>query len=163
MWTIIFIYFILCMTSLTNIMMGLFSVFPPISLVGLFLQGIRRVRQINIPRQIAAYYACETSKRNSWENRVWIKLLNPVALLIKMNFMTQISNLLIIYFLFAYLHISPFTSLNGSRSDLGQDKKSLKQRREEQRKASEAGGDTRAWNSLFIRPDTVCSALILKL
>ncbi|KAM7271765.1 hypothetical protein ACFE04_030979 [Oxalis oulophora] len=33
--------------------------------------------------------------------------------------------------------------------------KNFKQRREEQRKASEAGGDTKAWNSLFMRPDTV--------
>ena len=34
--------------------------------------------------------------------------------------------------------------------------KTLKQRREEERKAAEASGDTRAWNSLFMRPDTVC-------
>lgn len=35
--------------------------------------------------------------------------------------------------------------------------KTLKQQREEKRKADEASGDTRAWNSLFMRPDTVCS------
>lgn len=34
--------------------------------------------------------------------------------------------------------------------------KTLKQRREEERKASEASGNTKAWNSLFMRPDTVC-------
>ncbi|CAN1846245.1 Multiple RNA-binding domain-containing protein 1 [Linum perenne] len=33
--------------------------------------------------------------------------------------------------------------------------KTLKQRREEQKKEAEAGGDTRAWNSLFMRSDTV--------
>ncbi|KAK1304495.1 Polyadenylate-binding protein RBP47C' [Acorus calamus] len=33
--------------------------------------------------------------------------------------------------------------------------KKFKQQREEQRRASELGGDTRAWNSLFMRPDTV--------
>ncbi|CAI0540771.1 unnamed protein product [Linum tenue] len=37
--------------------------------------------------------------------------------------------------------------------DLGS--KTLKQRREDQKKAAEAGGDTRAWNSLFMRSDTV--------
>ncbi|XP_059446252.1 multiple RNA-binding domain-containing protein 1 [Corylus avellana] len=36
-----------------------------------------------------------------------------------------------------------------------QTSKSFKQKREEERKASEAGGDTRAWNSLYMRPDTV--------
>ncbi|RHN72215.1 putative nucleotide-binding alpha-beta plait domain-containing protein [Medicago truncatula] len=33
--------------------------------------------------------------------------------------------------------------------------KTLKQRREEERKVAEASGDTRAWNSLFMRPDTI--------
>lgn len=33
--------------------------------------------------------------------------------------------------------------------------KTLKQQREEERKTSESNGDTRAWNSLFMRPDTV--------
>ncbi|KAJ9170111.1 hypothetical protein P3X46_018243 [Hevea brasiliensis] len=36
-----------------------------------------------------------------------------------------------------------------------QGSKTFKQRREEERKASESSGDTRAWNSLFMRPDTV--------
>lgn len=39
--------------------------------------------------------------------------------------------------------------------------KTFKQRREEERKASEATGDTRAWNCLFMRPDTVCSFCIM--
>ncbi|KAK3020233.1 hypothetical protein RJ639_045469 [Escallonia herrerae] len=34
--------------------------------------------------------------------------------------------------------------------------KTFKQQREEERKTSEASGNTRAWNSLFMRPDTVC-------
>ncbi|KAK7320975.1 hypothetical protein VNO77_30986 [Canavalia gladiata] len=36
-----------------------------------------------------------------------------------------------------------------------QSSKTLKQQREEKRKAAEASGDTRAWNSLFMRSDTV--------
>ena len=43
-----------------------------------------------------------------------------------------------------------------------QGSKNLKQRREEERKAAEAKGDTRAWNSLFMRQDTVCF-LMMKL
>ncbi|RWW83567.1 hypothetical protein BHE74_00007924 [Ensete ventricosum] len=42
-----------------------------------------------------------------------------------------------------------------TKSDHATTKKSLKHQREEQKKASEASGDTRAWNSLFMRPDTV--------
>ena len=33
--------------------------------------------------------------------------------------------------------------------------KTLKQKRTDERKASEAAGNTKAWNSLFMRPDTV--------
>ncbi|KAG2239680.1 hypothetical protein Bca52824_091519 [Brassica carinata] len=33
--------------------------------------------------------------------------------------------------------------------------KTFKQKKEEQRKASEAGGNTKSWNSLFMRPDTI--------
>ncbi|XXG68621.1 hypothetical protein AAC387_Pa06g1667 [Persea americana] len=40
--------------------------------------------------------------------------------------------------------------------------KSLKQQREEQRKTSEASGDTRAWNSLFMNPDTVVENIALQ-
>ncbi|CAI0540770.1 unnamed protein product [Linum tenue] len=54
------------------------------------------------------------------------------------------------------LHIMPakkkYTADNIPQ-DLGS--KTLKQRREDQKKAAEAGGDTRAWNSLFMRSDTV--------
>lgn len=40
--------------------------------------------------------------------------------------------------------------------------KNLKQDREEKRKASEASGNTRAWNSLFMRPATVVENIALK-
>ncbi|KAF1884789.1 hypothetical protein Lal_00028676 [Lupinus albus] len=43
-----------------------------------------------------------------------------------------------------------------------QQSKTLKQRRVEERKAAEASGDTRAWNSLFMRPDTVVENIALK-
>ncbi|KAJ1686055.1 hypothetical protein LUZ63_017445 [Rhynchospora breviuscula] len=45
---------------------------------------------------------------------------------------------------------------------LGGEKKSLKMMREEQRIAAEASGDTRAWNSLFMRPDTVVENIARK-
>ncbi|EOA16005.1 hypothetical protein CARUB_v10004134mg [Capsella rubella] len=38
--------------------------------------------------------------------------------------------------------------------------KTFKQKREEQRKASETGGNTKAWNSLFMRPDTVLENIV---
>jgi len=44
-----------------------------------------------------------------------------------------------------------------------QSSKTLKKQREEKRKANEASGDTRAWNSLFMRPDTVCLLKLIKL
>ncbi|KAF6136624.1 hypothetical protein GIB67_016080 [Kingdonia uniflora] len=40
--------------------------------------------------------------------------------------------------------------------------KSFKQQKEDQRKASEARGDTRAWNSLFMRTDTVVENMARK-
>ncbi|KAK8608225.1 hypothetical protein V6N13_023654 [Hibiscus sabdariffa] len=43
-----------------------------------------------------------------------------------------------------------------------QGSKSFKQKRDEERKASEASGDTRAWNSLFMRPDTVVENIARK-
>ncbi|TKY56107.1 RNA-binding protein 19 [Spatholobus suberectus] len=43
-----------------------------------------------------------------------------------------------------------------------QSSKTLKQQREEKRKAVEASGDTRAWNSLFMRPDTVVENIARK-
>ncbi|XP_078171883.1 uncharacterized protein LOC144565914 isoform X2 [Carex rostrata] len=45
---------------------------------------------------------------------------------------------------------------------LGGEKKSLKKMREEQRKDAEASGDTRAWNSLYMRPDTVVENIVRK-
>ncbi|KAG7031177.1 MRD1, partial [Cucurbita argyrosperma subsp. argyrosperma] len=44
----------------------------------------------------------------------------------------------------------------------GQRSKSFKQKREEERKASEASGNTKAWNSLFMRPDTVVENIARK-
>lgn len=41
-------------------------------------------------------------------------------------------------------------------TSIEQSSKTFKKQREENRKAAEASGDTRAWNSLFMRPDTVC-------
>lgn len=46
--------------------------------------------------------------------------------------------------------------------DARQTSKSFKQQREEHRKVSEASGDTRAWNSLFMRPDTVVENIARK-
>lgn len=64
------------------------------------------------------------------------------------------------------LHIMPAkpqkTTTEKVESDFDQDKKSFRQRRDDQRKASEASGDTRAWNSLFIRPDTVVENIARK-
>lgn len=66
------------------------------------------------------------------------------------------------------LHVMPAKPQNPSTEKLGsnlsavQDKKNFKQRREEQKKASEASGDTRAWNSLFMRPDTVVENIARK-
>ncbi|XP_043690007.1 multiple RNA-binding domain-containing protein 1-like isoform X2 [Telopea speciosissima] len=56
------------------------------------------------------------------------------------------------------MHIMPAKQQNPSEKQdvaAGQASKTFKQQREEQRKASEASGDTQAWNSLFMRPDTV--------
>lgn len=44
------------------------------------------------------------------------------------------------------------TDLASARSS-----KNFKEQRQEERRASEASGNTRAWNSLFMHPDTVCS------
>ncbi|XWS16066.1 hypothetical protein CRYUN_Cryun34aG0053500 [Craigia yunnanensis] len=43
-----------------------------------------------------------------------------------------------------------------------QGSKTFKQKREEERKTSEASGDTRAWNSLFMCPDTVAENIFRK-
>lgn len=42
-----------------------------------------------------------------------------------------------------------------SKSDEGPSSKSLKHQKNAERKASEEAGNTRAWNSLYMRPDTV--------
>ncbi|XP_010914288.1 multiple RNA-binding domain-containing protein 1 isoform X2 [Elaeis guineensis] len=64
------------------------------------------------------------------------------------------------------LHVMPAKPQNPSTQKLESDhatsKKTFKQQREEQRKASEASGDTRAWNSLFMRPDTVVENIARK-
>ncbi|KAJ6414946.1 hypothetical protein OIU84_003867 [Salix udensis] len=58
------------------------------------------------------------------------------------------------------LHVMPAKQKNlpnkQETSDLlSQGSKTLKQRRQEEKKAAEASGDTRAWNSLFFHHDTV--------
>ncbi|WCJ41769.1 Multiple RNA-binding domain-containing protein 1 [Euphorbia peplus] len=57
------------------------------------------------------------------------------------------------------MHVMRAKKKNPSKQEIGdtstQGLKTFKQRREDERKASEASGDTRAWNSLFMRPDTV--------
>ncbi|KAF7831239.1 multiple RNA-binding domain-containing protein 1 [Senna tora] len=49
-----------------------------------------------------------------------------------------------------------------NHSSMDQNSKSLKQKREEERKAAEASGDTRSWNSLFMRSDTVVENIARK-
>ncbi|MED6138465.1 hypothetical protein PIB30_074456, partial [Stylosanthes scabra] len=61
------------------------------------------------------------------------------------------------------LHVMPAIqrpSENKESKDQGV--KTLKQKREEEKKAAEASGDTRAWNSLFMRPDTVVENIARK-
>ncbi|GMI85041.1 hypothetical protein HRI_002173400 [Hibiscus trionum] len=60
---------------------------------------------------------------------------------------------MVIYPIFLYLRIDDLAN---------QGSKSFKQKREEERKASEASGDTRAWNSLFMHPDTVVENIARK-
>jgi len=38
-----------------------------------------------------------------------------------------------------------------------QSSNTFKQKRQEEKKASEASGNTQSWNTLFMRPDTVCT------
>ncbi|KAL6500819.1 hypothetical protein OROGR_027327 [Orobanche gracilis] len=58
------------------------------------------------------------------------------------------------------LHVMPAIQRPSNKEENNvskvQNSKTLKQRREEQRNAAEASGDTRAWNSLFMRSDTGC-------
>ncbi|KAL0727487.1 hypothetical protein Bca4012_023580 [Brassica carinata] len=44
---------------------------------------------------------------------------------------------------------------HAARDEISNLPKTFKQKKEEQRKASEAGGNTKSWNSLFMRPDTI--------
>ncbi|KAB1210487.1 Multiple RNA-binding domain-containing protein 1 [Morella rubra] len=65
------------------------------------------------------------------------------------------------------LHVMPAKQKKSSEqqeSDVSasQTSKTLKQKRVEQRKAAEVSGDTRAWNSLFMRPDTVVENIARK-
>ncbi|KAK7301425.1 hypothetical protein RJT34_12289 [Clitoria ternatea] len=64
------------------------------------------------------------------------------------------------------LHVMPAlrrTSDNQENSvRMDHDTKTLKQQREEKRKAAEASGDTRAWNSLFMRSDTIVENIARK-
>ncbi|XP_052736031.1 multiple RNA-binding domain-containing protein 1 isoform X2 [Vigna angularis] len=57
------------------------------------------------------------------------------------------------------LHVMPALQRHSENQENNvlkdQSSKTLKKQREEKRKANEASGDTRAWNSLFMRPDTV--------
>lgn len=62
------------------------------------------------------------------------------------------------------LHVMPAQPPKAKmpESNVVEDFKNFKQKREERRKTSEASGDTRAWNSLFIRPDTVVENIARK-
>ncbi|WOK94731.1 multiple RNA-binding domain-containing protein 1 [Canna indica] len=64
------------------------------------------------------------------------------------------------------LHVMPAKpkspTLEKFESDHDTTKKNFKQLREEQKKASEASGDTRSWNTLFMRPDTVVENIARK-
>ncbi|CAH2078516.1 unnamed protein product, partial [Thlaspi arvense] len=61
------------------------------------------------------------------------------------------------------LHIMPAKHRETSTiqvNDTSHLPKTFKQKREEQRKASEAGGNTKSWNSLFMRPDTILENIV---
>ncbi|XP_008383339.1 multiple RNA-binding domain-containing protein 1 [Malus sylvestris] len=65
------------------------------------------------------------------------------------------------------LHVMPARQKNpteklGADDSASQASKSLKKQREDKKKASEASGDTRAWNSLFMHPDTVVENIARK-
>ncbi|XP_073154401.1 uncharacterized protein [Henckelia pumila] len=63
------------------------------------------------------------------------------------------------------LHIMPAKpkNINGKQDDFDKHpSKTLKQQREEERKASEARGNTQAWNSLYMRSDTVVENIARK-
>ncbi|CAH2074076.1 unnamed protein product, partial [Thlaspi arvense] len=60
------------------------------------------------------------------------------------------------------LRVSPAKHRETSHRQVNHDvpKTTFKQKREEERKASEAGGNTKAWNSLFMRSDTVVENMV---
>ncbi|XP_020103411.1 multiple RNA-binding domain-containing protein 1-like [Ananas comosus] len=62
------------------------------------------------------------------------------------------------------LHVMPAKPQNDEKLESNHvvENKTFKQLRADQRKASEASGDTRAWNSLFMRPDTVVENIARK-
>ncbi|CAJ1971923.1 unnamed protein product [Sphenostylis stenocarpa] len=64
------------------------------------------------------------------------------------------------------LHILPALQRHSENQENNilkdQSSKTLKKQREEKRKANEASGDTRAWNSLFMRPDTIVENIARK-
>ncbi|KAH9741641.1 nucleotide binding [Citrus sinensis] len=62
----------------------------------------------------------------------------------------------------AYVLYAIPESASRLHNSTSQGTKTLKQRREEERKASEASGNTKAWNSLFMRPDTVVENIARK-
>nr|CAD1827624.1 unnamed protein product [Ananas comosus var. bracteatus] len=62
------------------------------------------------------------------------------------------------------LHVMPAKPQNDEKLESNHvvENKTFKQLRADQRKASEASGDTQAWNSLFMRPDTVVENIARK-
>ncbi|XP_059656876.1 multiple RNA-binding domain-containing protein 1 isoform X2 [Cornus florida] len=65
------------------------------------------------------------------------------------------------------LHIMPAKQKSAPEKQeinfsVNQSSKTLKQQREEEKKKSEASGNTQAWNSLFMRPDTVVENIARK-
>ncbi|WVY91495.1 hypothetical protein V8G54_037009 [Vigna mungo] len=64
------------------------------------------------------------------------------------------------------LHVMPALQRHSENQENNvlkdQSSKTLKKQREEKRKANEASGDTRAWNSLFMRPDTIVENIARK-
>lgn len=64
------------------------------------------------------------------------------------------------------LHVMPAKPKNLEKQDTdlasARSSKNFKEQRQEERKASEASGNTRAWNSLFMHPDTVVENIARK-
>ncbi|KAI9091630.1 hypothetical protein K1719_028073 [Acacia pycnantha] len=64
------------------------------------------------------------------------------------------------------LHVLPAvrkpSDIKEKNTSMDQSSRTFKKKREEERKAAEASGDTRAWNSLFMRSDTVVENIARK-